>query len=253
MASNSDERGEYRVVRVRKGQRARRFTILLLFSVGALVGGFLLGMAQNQFRLLSLQDSSQELQQSLEQLRAENAKLQRQAINLGRGHAIDQQSLAEARKTIEQLENRITRLKGDVTFYRNIMAPATSSTGLQVQSASLRQMPGTRRFSYKLVLAQIGDNRKFIQGVAAVNLIGTHNSKKEVLPLRDVSSQVKELGIDFKFRYFQDIEGEMVLPADFVPEEIQVVAQAQGSASARVERTFQWRRISEAQANAGQK
>jgi hypothetical protein len=60
------------------------------------------------------------------------------------------------------------------------------------------------------------------------------------LPLRDVSDDQSSLGIKFKFKYFQDITGELILPKDFSPESIQVVAQADGKKASKLERTYMW-------------
>lgn len=252
MAKSSD-RSEYIVVRFKPGYRFRRFLILLAFSVVAMAAGFAVGMMQNRYRYLDAEQTSAALKTEMAKLQSSSDQMDQRIVDLQRGHSIDQQSLEQARHTIEGLQTQVNRLKADVTFYRNIMAPSSGNTGLQVQRLDVHSAPGDAHFAYRLVLAQVGDNRDDIHGVVAVNLIGTHDGKKEVMPLRDLSTSVDQLGIPFKFRYFQDIDGELVLPADFSPDEVQVVAQAQGHDSARIERTFQWRKLTETQANVGQK
>ena len=247
------EHSEYIVVRFKPGYRLRRFLILLCCSALALAVGFWVGASQSQHGYHDAGQASVALKAEVARLQARGDQMAQRLVDLQRGHGIDQQSLAQARHMIEGLQSQVNSLKSDVTFYRNIMAPASGKAGLQVQRLDLHAGSGDSQFAYRLVLAQVGDNRQNVRGVVAVNLIGTRDDKRDVLPLRDVSTSVQQLGIPFNFRYFQDIDGELVLPPGFSPEEIQVVAQAQGRDAARIERTFPWRKLMETQANVGQK
>jgi len=252
MARNSEPRSDYIIVPHRPGQRLRRFLVLLLFSVGAAVLGFYVGLKQSQYRFEAAVSARQALKHQVKVLRSDNASLSQRLVDLEKGHTIDRQAIARARDTITRQDARINQLKGDVAFYKNIMAPSSKDTGLQVQRLRLRTVPGVRRFSYRLVLTQVGNNHRYIHGVVAVNLVGVRKGKREVLSLRDVDASVKRLGIEFKFRYFQDIRGQLVLPAGFSPDEVQVVAKPRGSRSNQVERTFRWQNITETQINVGQ-
>lgn len=122
------------------------------------------------------------------------------------------------------------------------MAPSDNARGLQVQSAELKAMSDKQRYAYKIVLAQVADNKSYVSGVVAVNLIGMRDDKQEVIPLRDVS-ELEDLGIKFRFRYFQNIAGELVLPDAFEPAQIQVVAQSKGKKSSRIEQSFEWQSL----------
>lgn len=123
------------------------------------------------------------------------------------------------------------------------MAPSEVSKGLQVDQLSLRQGRVEGQYAFKLVLTQVGDNKSYISGVVVVNIIGDRNGEQEVIPLRDLSGDVEELGVRFRFRYFQDVEGMLTLPDNFEPYEIQVVAKAEGNKASEAERTFDWRQI----------
>jgi len=61
-----------------------------------------------------------------------------------------------------------------------------------------------------------------------------------VYGLRDISDDVQDYGIKYRFRYFQEIEGELVLPEGFVAESIEVILQTNGSKANRVEQVFPW-------------
>jgi len=96
------------------------------------------------------------------------------------------------------------------------------------------------RFRYSIMLTQVADNSSYISGLAAVNFIGVRNGEKVILPLRDLDENIKDLGVKFRFRYFQEVAGDIVLPRGFVPEQVQVVLQSTGSKAQRVEQTIEW-------------
>ena len=236
---------EYVVIRHRPGYRLRRTAILLVFSVVAAIAGYATGLAQGGFRFSSVEASNDVLEAELDTLRENYTEARQQVINLDRGRAIDEQALNQARTTIVELETRIASLKSDLTFYKNIMAPSEASKGLQVDSFTLARDRQPDAFDFKLVLTQVGNNKSYISGVVAVNVIGLRDEEKEVIALRDLSQDIDDLGVKFRFRYFQDVEGALILPEDFEPLEIQVVAQAEGRKSSQAERTFDWDELTE--------
>ncbi|SNC76860.1 hypothetical protein SAMN04487881_3649 [Marinobacter sp. es.048] len=236
---------EYVVIRHRPGYRFRRTAILLMFTIVAAVAGYATGLAQSGFRFSSAEESNQVLENEVEKLRDDYRKARQQLINLDRGQAIDEQALNQARKTIVDLETRIVSLQSDLTFYKNIMAPSETSKGLQVDSFTLVRARNQDNYDFKLVLTQVGNNKSYISGVVAVNVIGLRDEEKEVIALRDLSEDIADLGVKFRFRYFQDVEGSLKLPEEFEPLEIQVVAQAEGKKSSQAERTFNWDDLTE--------
>ena len=244
MADNR-KAGEYVVIRHRPGYRLRRTLILLVFSVVSAVGGYFIGTREDGFRLSNLSEARDYLRGELEGVRERQTGMQQKLISLERGRTIDQQALNQARRTIAALETKISSLETDLTFYKNIMAPSETSKGLQVDRFNLQAAREDRTFGFKLVLTQIGDNKNYISGMVAINVIGMRDGERELVALRDLSEDIDDLGVKFRFRYFQDVEGRMILPPDFEPVEIQVVAQAQGPKSTHAERTFDWRKLTE--------
>lgn len=243
----ADERkaDEYVVIRHRPGYRLRRSLILLVFSVISAVLGYAVGMAEDGFRFSSVVETRDSLKRELTDLREVHTESQQRLINLERGRSIDEQALNQARRAIMNLETRIAELESDLTFYRNIMAPSETNEGLQVDKMTLRPTRGEGRYDFKLVLTQVGNNKSYISGLVAVNVVGMRNDEKEVIALRDLSEDIEDLGVRFRFRYFQDVEGELRVPEGFEPQEIQVVAQAEGAKSTKAERTFDWTALTE--------
>jgi hypothetical protein len=236
---------EYVVIRHRPGYRLRRTSILLVFTLIAAAAGYAAGLAQGGFRFTNVEASNERLEDKAATLEANYREARQQLVNLERGKIIDEQALNQARKIIVDLETRVGALKSDLTFYKNIMAPSETSKGLQVDRFSLSSDRQADAYNFKLVLTQVGNNKSYISGVVAVNIIGMRDDEKEVIALRDLSQEIEDLGVKFRFRYFQDVEGKLTLPDGFEPLEVQVVAQAEGSKSSQAERTFNWDDLTE--------
>jgi len=245
VSENRQPAEEYVVIRHRPGYRLRRTAILLVFTVGAAIAGYAVGLAQGGFRFSNAEASNEVLGDEVETLRNNYTQARQQVINLERGRAIDAQALKRARTTIVELDTRIAALKSDLAFYKNIIAPSETSKGLQVDNFTLARDHKAATYSFKLVLTQVGNNKSYISGQVAVNVIGLRDGEKEIIALRDLSEDIDTLGVKFRFRYFQDVEGTLVLPEGFKPLEVQVVAQAQGKKSSQAERTFSWDDLTE--------
>ncbi|ARU58725.1 MAG: hypothetical protein MI864_15565 [Pseudomonadales bacterium] len=249
MSDLSDEK--LILVPYKKGRRFRRFSILLVFSVMASCAGFFMGQWRVELAYAEALQQRAQLLNSIKLYQKTDMELRQKLANFERGQAIDTEARKNVLQTIQSLESQVSQLKGDVTFYKNIMAPSSGDNLLQIRKVEISPSNNERRFGYKFVLAKVSNNNTYISGVVAVNLIGEIHGKKEIFPLRDISEET-ELGIKFRFRYFQSIEGDLVLPDAFVPEKVQIVAQSKGKKAVRVEDTFDWR-VGETGSDVGKK
>jgi len=231
---------EYVVTPYRPGEKVWRRAIVVAVVIAAAIAGYAAGLARGGYDLVGADVAGAGLKSELQSLQEKYAEARQQVANLERGKVIDRQALDQARTTIVDLETRVASLQSDLTFYQNIMAPSEISKGLQVDNFSLVPDRSPRTYKFKLVLTQVGNNKNYIKGLVAVNVIGQHEGTKEVIALRDLSQDIQDLGVKFRFRYFQDVEGSLTLPESFEPLEIQVVARADGRKSSQAERTFDW-------------
>ena len=228
------------VVKHKPGIKRKR---RLFFITGVMVMSalsFLLGNYQIRQQHEKVVEQLDRLSEEYALLQQREASFRQQALNLESGRNIDSAAQQEIQGTIKEYKATIEQLEKDVSFYQSIMAPSENIKGLQVQNVELKKTNDDKRFSYKIVLAQVADNKNYIGGLVAINVVGMQDDAKLILPLRDVSEDQSALGIKFKFKYFQDITGELILPEGFVAESIQVVAQADGTQASTLERSYMW-------------
>lgn len=213
---------------------------VLVFLVVVAIAGYSYGQYQGWKERRIAVSELNELRLNSDDYLQENEELRQQVAVLSRSSAVDQKTYAEVRHTITELNARIAQLENEVSFYKRVMAPTTEDKGLRVESWEISETLDPARFDFKLVLTQVASNNDFIEGRALVNVIGTQGDTRRVLPLRDISEDVKDLGVRFRFRFFQNVSGEMVLPKGFKPEKVEVILQSTGRKAMRVEKNYEW-------------
>jgi len=132
------------------------------------------------------------------------------------------------------------QLEEDVLFYRQIMSPENDESGLAIGQLDLSATEEENRIRYHIELKQLANNENVISGYANVNILGMQEGSEVSFPLRSIAVDENQLDIRLQFRYFQNIEGELIIPENFVPETVQILAVAQGENAKTVQKNFVW-------------
>jgi len=225
----------------RPGRRVL-FTLLLLTGVAVSAAG---GWGYAYYTTVLTQQGEQaekrELSAQLTDLREENEALKGQIAILDRSSAVDQQTGAELQETLTALRQRVAQLEEDVLFYRQVVEEETEETGLVIGQLDIDATRSPDRYRYKLVMRQQdADGDTYLTGHVNFNLVGQLQDQQVILPLRDLSEFEDELDIRLRFKYFQNIEGELALPEGFQPDRIQIAAVATEPVSKRINEDFGW-------------
>jgi hypothetical protein len=118
------------------------------------------------------------------------------------------------------------------------MAPTKEERGLGIRSMDLLATKNTRKFAFKLVLQQLAVEHRLVRGDVQINVVGRQEGAEKTLPLSALSEQVANELIKFKFKYFQNIQADLLLPEGFEPQRIDVVVKSKGKKS--LEKKFAW-------------
>jgi hypothetical protein len=210
--------------------------VLIAAAGAAYFYGFTMGVSENG----EARTDRDELQNVVAQMEDENRSLRDRLLNLEQSGTVDQQALDSVQQTIVGLREKISQLEEDVLFYKQIMSPENDESGLVIGQLDLvaTDVPGTIR--YKMELKQQGNNENLVDGHANINILGMRNSQEISIPLSDLSATEQEEDIRLQFRYFQNIEGELVLPENFEPTKVQILAVAEGDNAKTVQKSFGW-------------
>jgi hypothetical protein len=230
-------------------QRNRIFAGLLrdwgkpLLVLGLMVLGawqaYQIGLTYAGTELVSLRETYKGLKSTMADLQSRNLALQERIAILERSNQIDSEVYREVTSSLQKMEYDVLRQQEELAFYRGIVSPAHAKTGLRIQSLELIPGVAPLHFRYSLLLTQVTRNNRHTQGVAKIKVNGSQAGVPKSLPLAEVSQPMRKTW-NFRFRYFQSLEGELQLPMDFEPETIQVEVRPADKSKPTLQRTFGW-------------
>ncbi len=216
--------------------RALVICCLLVSALASFWYGRSLGLDENG----DARDERDSLRVQMAETNAQSQALREQFLSLQQTSMLDKQALDDVQQTILGLRDKISQLEEDVLFYKQITSPENTETGLVIGQVDLFATPETGVFRYKFELRQLGNNENLVTGHLNVNILGKQDEQEVSIPLRSISDSEPDIDIKLQFRYFQNIEGTLVLPENFQPERIQLLAVGETPAAKTVQKTFGW-------------
>mgnify|MGYP006426516359 CR=1 FL=1 len=213
---------------------------LLVLAVFAILASFYLGQHQGITQQADAVKERDRLRIQVADYEQNIDQLRQKVANLKLGTEVDQQASEEMRNQVIELKEKIAALEEDISFYRGLMAPSASSRGLTIGSLNVIGTGIPREYEYKLVMQQLATNHQVLSGYLNFKIVGHRDENLETLSLHQVSNSVENKNIRLRFKYFQNIEGRLILPEGFEPERIEVLARSTSGKRETVEEKFGW-------------
>lgn len=188
----------------------------------------------------TLQQEQTRLQEKLYQLDRDNTGLREKYAVVERASQVDKESYNVISKNLKILQNELLELKQEVAFYRGIVAPTETASGLHITDLIFDPLDGGNGFHFKLVLTQVMKNDYIVRGRVRMFIEGLHAGQQKQLKLSEVSGGKLKDDLTMRFKYFQNIEGDIVLPEGFVPSSVVVDLLPTGKGRTRIKKNFEW-------------
>lgn len=184
-----------------------------------------------------------QLQAQLEESQAEIVATNRQATMLKRNSQIDDDASVQLKQTLVKVKSEAQELKKELSFYKSIVAPEQGSRSLAIQTIQLKQND-TGGYQYKIMVSQRGMNDRFARGTVDVSIEGVKKGQPVILKLANVSNDTNKKAksglMKFGFKYFQNFEGVISLPAAFQPDFIRVKVKPSTGKIKPIDEQFAW-------------
>lgn len=221
-----------------------RFFVLIVI-VAALAAGYVLGSVQPIQGMLTTDNyalrDNQRLREAVQMLGDDLGELQTQVAGQEKTIALDKATIEALRDENRVRMDELRQVREELALFKGIMAPEEIARGPHIKELQLSAV-GNQAFQYNVVFTQEGNNDNFVEGAAIIVIagqnIGEDADAPVILPLVEVSEQVENEQIRLRYRYFQNVEGVMNLPADFAPSHIEVIMQL--NSGQRLNRLFDW-------------
>ena len=150
---------------------------------------------------------------------------------------VQEQAAQELQQRLTQLLGEKVELENAVSFYRDLMEVGAKREGLRVASFTVLATNTPQIFQFSILVTQIAEKRKYVAGDIQLKVIGIlQGGRQEVI--FDAKNAVVGFPLKLRFKYFQDLVGQIRLPPDFIPERVSISVQQNGKKTAGAD--FEW-------------
>ncbi len=203
-------------------------------------GIFEFGRYRAGFDTLSASQAVDALQLQIEQLKGKQSALREENAVLERSGQIERQAYKQLEGAVTGLQDEILELKEELAFYRGIVSPNDSSKGLKLQDFILNRGTQPRQYHFKVVLTQVLNSGSVARGNLQFEVEGLHQGETRRYTLSQMSDSKEEDGPSFRFKYFQILEGEFMLPEEFEPIKVNLTVKPKSRAHKKLTQAFDW-------------
>jgi len=220
----------------------RRRLVWAASLVGALLlvyGTYEWGRFDGGYSVFAMLQERRDRAAEIRALQDENAALRGQVTSAETSRSVEHRSYADVEKTLGELQAQVQRQREELAFYRGIVSPEDGIGGLRIQRLDVLPGAADGRYKLRLVLMQSMRQDAVISGAVKIELEGSRDKQAVRLTLAEVGGQTRESGdVAFSFRYFQNIEQDLALPANFEPTAIDV--EVRSSRQQPLHQSFPW-------------
>ena len=150
---------------------------------------------------------------------------------------VQEQAAQELQQRLTQLLGEKVELENAVSFYRDLMEVGAKREGLGVASFTVLATNTPQIFQFSILVTQIAEKRKYVAGDIQLKVIGIlQGGRQEVI--FDAKNAVVGFPLKLRFKYFQDLVGQIRLPPDFIPERVSISVQQNGKKTTGAD--FEW-------------
>jgi hypothetical protein len=229
------------VVRAHAPTRRVIFTAaVVLLGLFAAYVIYELGRFNAGYDRLAVAQERTELEVAIEHLEKTNHELRTKLAELDTIRVGRSREQAEVARTIGDLQAQVARESQELAFYRGVVSQGASEIGVKI--GQVRISPGHKSGQYTVHLALLRSGRPDSTVGGTVALVvdgGTGGQSDAPLDLPALTAgKLHEL--PFNFRFYQNFDQEIAIPAGFKPEHLAVEVHSSRKDVAPLVQTFQW-------------
>ncbi|MEO6076035.1 MAG: DUF6776 family protein, partial [Dokdonella sp.] len=155
---------------------------------------------------------------------------------LKRSEQVARVALEELQRTLIERQEEIAGLRADLAFYGRLVGGARRE-GLSIQALRLRPVADSRAWNFSVTLTQNIKRDEDVQGEVSLSIDGIIAGKLTTLDWKTLQQRDPAPGIEYRFKYFQQVKGTVVLPEGFSPSRLHVGAKGNDG---QAEQDFDW-------------
>ncbi|MBB6598364.1 hypothetical protein H6X63_01750 [Luteimonas sp. MC1825] len=163
--------------------------------------------------------------------------LRQQVATLARSDQVSREANQDLQGTLAERDEEVSALRADVAFYERLVGSTSQRRGLTVHGLRL-QPQGEGAWHFTATLTQTLNRAAVSRGRLTLAVEGSRNGSLERLEWSDLRPQDDAMGAEYSFKYFQQLEGDILLPEGFTPLRVHVRLAPVGAPA--VDGSFPW-------------
>lgn len=220
-------------------RRAVWITASLVLAGVLLYSVFELGRYDAGFRLVDSIRGALGASARIRDLEAQIARQREQLAAADVARRVDREGYQQVERSLGDMQSQIARLTQDLSFYRGLVQP---DTVVHVKVQQMQIVPGADpgAFQLKFVLMQAGRPDAPVSGSASLTVDGLLHGKPSSLGFAQVSPR-RRGNLVYSFRYFEDFDERVQLPAGFEPTRIGIEIHSGRDTGHGYRQAFVWK------------
>jgi hypothetical protein len=218
--------------------------MLAAAAVAALgVGGYQLyemGRIHAGYHRFAADEEVTRLTARIAELEDEVRDLDEARIQLETTAKTEQETYREVSGTLRELQEKIQEQREAIAFYRGIISPEESESGLRIQDLEVVRGTEPDHYRLRMVLVQVKRHHRQVYGKVQLSVDGAMNGELVSLPYARLLPGDTSERWNYGFRYYQNFERELRMPEGFTPQRINVELAPSGRGNKGIRQTFDW-------------
>jgi hypothetical protein len=155
---------------------------------------------------------------------------------LERSEQVAKAAVGELQQTLRDREEEVESLRSDLAFYGRLVGGGKRE-GLAVHVLKVSKVAGSGAWNFIATLTQNFKRGQDTRGHVTLTVEGVQNGKLATLDWAALTQGQNPSGIEYGFKYFQQVNGTIMLPGGFQANRVRV--HADGDAG-HIEQDFAW-------------
>ena len=207
------------------------FAMYILYELGRYNAGY---------DRLAVAQQRAEYEVSIEKLERANRELRTRIAELDTMRVGRTQERTELSRTIGELQAQVARQTQELAFYRGVVTQGEAPSGMKIQQLRISATDKPDRFHVHMTMEQSVRPDDTVSGTVSLQIDGESQGGATHLDFAALtgSSQNEQ---SFSFRYFQNYDQDVAVPAGFHPLRLTVEVHSARKGVTPLTQTFLWR------------
>ena len=207
------------------------FTLYVVYELGRFNAGY---------DRLAVSQEHTEREVEIERLQKTNHELRTRLAELDTIRVGRAREQAEVARTIGDLQEQVARQSQELAFYKGVVTQGATQIGVKIGQVRISSGRRAGQFIVHMALERSGRPDSVVTGTLGIVVDGATADKSDApldLPALTLGRQ-REL--TFNFRFYQNFDQEILIPAGFKPEHLAVEVNSSRKDVAPLVQTFMW-------------